>query len=115
MATKTSKAERAAKREKRRINRELRTLQSERKSLLTGSYILDLGWWGVPYCSRPCGIEPCAGCITREVLREKAEPLTARIEELKQELQRLDPKPEPAATRKATVVTGRGEQLAMFV
>jgi hypothetical protein len=113
MTTKTTKAERAARTEQRRINRELRDLQKQRKPLLTGRYIVDVGWWGVPYCDRPCGVVPCEGCMTRESLREKAAPLTARIEELKRELQRLTAGSAP--TRKATVITGRGEQLVMFV
>lgn len=112
MATKTTKAERAAKAEKRRINRELRELYRERKPLLTGRWLVDMGWWGVPYCGKPCGIDLCEGCMRREDLRDKAKPLTARIEELKRELERLTAAPE---TRKATVITGRGEQLVMFV
>lgn len=102
-----------AETEKRRISRELRQLYKERKPLLTGRHIVDVGWWGVPFHTRACGVEACEGCGTREWLREKAEPLTQRIEELKQNLQQLDPKPE--TTRKATVITGRGEQLVMFV
>lgn len=115
MTTKTSEAEKATATEKRRINRELRSLNKERKPLLTGSWLVDTGWWGVPYCPRPCSAAPCEGCITRTVLREKAEPLTQRIQELKQELQQLTAEPEPAPLRQATVITGRGEQLLMFV
>lgn len=113
MTVKTTKAEKAAMVEKRRLNRELRDLYKERKPLLTGRWIVDTGWWGMPYCPRSCGAEDCMGCMTREWLREKAEPLTQRIKALKQELQQLTA--EPAPLRKATVVTGRGEQLVMFV
>lgn len=115
MTIRTTKAERAVKAEKRRINRELRELRKDHKSLITGRYINDRGWWGVPYCPRRCGVEPCEGCITREVLREQAEPLAQQIEELKRELQRLTGELEPAPLRQATVFTGRGEQLVMFV
>ncbi|MFJ9376834.1 hypothetical protein [Streptomyces sp. NPDC101455] len=115
MTVRTSKAERAALAEKRSLNRELRGLYQERKPLLTGHWIADTGWWGIPYCPRSCGADDCMGCMTREWLREKAEPLTARITELKQQLQQLAPKAEPAPLREATVTTGRGEQLVMFV
>lgn len=108
--TTMTKMERAAKTEKRRINGELRELYKERKPLLTGAYLSN--WWGVPYCGRPCGDAQCEGCATRAYLQELAEPLTRRIEELKANRQQLDPEP---TTRPAVVITGRGEQLVMFV
>lgn len=115
MATMT-KAERAAMAEKRRINRELRTVQRERKPYLSGAWIHERGWWGVPYCPKPCGQALCDGCASRVYGLDQAESLTARIADLKAELQRLDaPEPRPAPLRKATVFTGRGEQLVMFV
>ncbi|WP_103543334.1 hypothetical protein [Streptomyces sp. SM1] len=113
MTTKTTKAERTARTEKRRINRELRQLRMERKPYLSGAWITNRGWWGVPYCDRPCGTGMCEGCASREYGLAEAAPLTARIEELKQELEELTAGPAP--TRKATVITGRGEQLVMFV
>lgn len=111
--TTTTKAERATKTEKRRIDRELRELRKEHKSLITGRYIGERGWWGVPYCTRPCGVGTCEGCAVRMSLRDQAEPIAQQIEELKQELQQLTA--EPAPLREATVITGRGEQLVMFV
>lgn len=114
--TTTTKAERAAKTEKRRINRELRAAYKERKPYLSAAWIVDRGWWGVPYCPKPCSAEICEGCASRVYGLAEAELYTARITELKAELQRLDaPEPEPAPLRKATVITGRGEQLVMFV
>lgn len=110
--TVTTKAERAARVEKRRINRELRELYKDRKPLLTGAWIVDRGWWGVPYCDKPCGTDICEGCASRDYGLADAALLTARIEVLKQGLQQLTAEP---ATRKATVITGRGEQLVMFV
>ncbi|MEV7387200.1 hypothetical protein [Streptomyces sp. NPDC091215] len=112
--TRTTTAERAVKAEKRRINRELRTVQRERKPYLSGAWINERGWWGVPYCPTPCGQAICDGCASRTYGLDQAEPLTARIAELKAELQRLDA-PEPVPLCKATVFTGRGEQLVMFV
>lgn len=114
--TRTTAAERAVKAEKRRINRELRAVQRERKPYLSGAWINERGWWGLPYCDKPCGRDICEGCAGRAYGLAQAEPLTARITELKAELQRLDvPEPEPVPLRKATVFTGRGEQLVMFV
>lgn len=115
MTTKTTKTERAARAEKRRINRELRMAYKERKPYLSGAWIHNRGWWGVPYCDKPCGADICEGCASRESGLAVAAPLTVRIEELKQELQRLTAEPEPAPLREAMVVTGRGEQLVMFV
>jgi hypothetical protein len=114
--TTTTKAERTARAEKRRINRELRTAQRERKPYLSGAWINDRGWWGLPYCDKPCGRAHCEGCAGRVYGLAEAEKYTARITDLKADLQRLDaPKPEPAPLREATVITGRGEQLVMFV
>ncbi|MFC9637135.1 hypothetical protein ACFTZF_01125 [Streptomyces mirabilis] len=114
--TTTTKAERAAQAEKRSINRELRTVQRERKPFLSGAWIHERGWWGVPYCAKPCGEQMCEGCASCAYGLDQAEPLTARIAELKAELKRLAaPEPEPAPLRQATVFTGRGEQLVMFV
>ena len=108
MTIKTSKAE------KRRLNRELRTVQRERKPYLSGSWINERGWWGLSYCAKPCGEPMCEGCASRIYGLAEAEQYTARITDLKAELQRLDA-PEPAPLREATVVSGRGEQLVMFV
>ncbi|MET7781514.1 hypothetical protein ABZU94_07280 [Streptomyces mirabilis] len=116
MVTKTSKAERAVKAEQRRINRELRAAQRERKPYLSGAWINERGWWGIPYCTKPCGEATCEGCASRAYGLAEAEQYTGRIAELKAELMRLDtPAPEPVPLRQATVITGRGEQLVMFV
>ncbi|WP_055712618.1 hypothetical protein [Streptomyces torulosus] len=56
------------------------------------------------------GCEPCCFVAFRA---EKADKIRAEIRTL---TNRLDvPESEPAPTRKATVFTGRGEQLVMFV
>lgn len=59
------------------------------------------------------GCEPCCFVAFRA---EKADKLRVEIRTLTDRLngRTPEPKPEPA-TRKATVVTGRGEQLVMFV
>lgn len=59
------------------------------------------------------GCEPCTFVAFRA---EKADKLRAEIRTLTDRLngRTPEPKPEPA-TRKATVITGRGEQLVMFV
>lgn len=55
--------------------------------------------------------EPCCFVAFRA---EKADKLRAEIRTLTDQLDGRTPEPEPA-TRKATVITGRGEQLVMFV
>lgn len=59
------------------------------------------------------GCEPCCFVAFRA---EKADKLRAEIRTLTDRLNGRTPGPEPeSATRKATVFTGRGEQLVMFV
>lgn len=55
--------------------------------------------------------EPCSFVAFRA---EKADKLRVEIRRLTDRLNGRTPEPEPA-TRKATVITGRGEQLVMFV
>lgn len=55
------------------------------------------------------GCEPCCFVAFRA---EKADQVRSQIRTL---TRRLKGEPEPAPTRKATVTTGRGEQLVMFV
>lgn len=54
--------------------------------------------------------EPCSFVAYRA---EKADRIRSQIRTLNDRLN--GPKPEPALTRQATVITGRGEQLVMFV
>lgn len=53
--------------------------------------------------------EPCTFVLYRA---EHADQVRAEIRAL---VERLDGPPTPATTREATVITGRGEQLVMFV
>lgn len=57
--------------------------------------------------------EPCSFVLFR---KDKADHVRTKIRALTDRLngRTTEPKPEPA-TRKATVITGRGEQLVMFV
>lgn len=58
----------------------------------------------------------CEGCLTTLTRADRTDQLDAEIRTLTDRLndRTPEPKPEPA-TRKATVITGRGEQLVMFV
>lgn len=57
------------------------------------------------------GCEPCCFVAYRA---EKADKVRTEIRALTDRLNGCTPEPEPA-TRKAAVITGRGEQLVMFV
>jgi hypothetical protein len=54
----------------------------------------------------------CEACCFVAFRVEKADEVRTQIRSL---TRRLKGDPEPAPTRKATVITGRGEQLVMFV
>lgn len=105
--------------DKRKIRDELRALRYDLKvwTLKAPSSHPELGAVCHEHRSWRCGIAAgCEPCCFVAYRAENADKVRAEIRALTDRLNGRTPEPAPEpATRKATVITGRGEQLVMFV
>ena len=103
--------------EKKKIRAQLRDLRGDLKvwTLKAPSPHPEIGAACHEHRSWRRGITAaCEPCCFVAFRTEKADKIRAEIRALAEQMNGA-PEPEPEPTRKATVITGRGEQLVMFV
>ncbi|HEX6685742.1 MAG TPA: hypothetical protein VF062_23405 [Candidatus Limnocylindrales bacterium] len=60
---------------RRDLERQLRDLRRQWRSWMSGAMFVQMGWWGLPWCSHRIPQPPCEGCATRMWCRDRAAEL----------------------------------------